>query len=389
MRFRRDSRIISFSLRVLILILHAHVLLFTCTHPATAADLPNGVSQNLVLAPGPNNPRNSEGDFAVLGDGRVLFVYTRFTGGTGDADAAELVSRLSTDGGRTWSARDELVVARPAGAQNIMSVSILPLRDGRLAMFYLEKKSAGDCRAVMRVSTDGAKSWSEPRECMPEAGYFVVNNGRAIQLADGRIILPAARHDAAADKPGWHRGVAVCFFSDDGGLTWHRSDSALEAPPQSRSGLQEPLVAELKDGRLLMLCRTDQGFLFRSYSQDRGQTWSAPEPSDLASPLSPASLKRIPKTGDLLLVWNDHTAIDAAHRGKRTPLTVAISNDEGKTWTHRKTLYDDPQGWYCYCAIAFVGERVLLGHCAGLQTKMSSGLTTTVVTSFGVDWLYR
>src|SRR4051794_17445296 len=98
-------------------------LILCFAYPAIATDLPAGVSQNLVLAPGPNNPRNSEGDFAVLGEGRVLFVYTRFTGGTGDADAAELVSRLSTDGGNTWSARDELVVARPPGVQNIMSVS--------------------------------------------------------------------------------------------------------------------------------------------------------------------------------------------------------------------------------------------------------------------------
>jgi sialidase-1 len=355
---------------------------------AAPTTLPAGVTQPLVLAPGPGNPRNSEGDFIALKDGRTLFVYTHFTGGTGDHAAAHLASRVSTDGGRTWSDRSEPVVARE-GKMNAMSVSLLRLKDGRVALFYLVKNSTADCRTYVRFSTDEAKTWTEPRLCMPEEGYFVVNNSRAVQLDSGRIILPAARHDRGKDNPGFHRGVALCFYSDDAGETWNRSRTALEAPPQSRSGLQEPLVIELKDRRLMMLCRTDQGSQFRSYSDDGGDAWSQARPTDIRSPLSPASIRCIPKTGDLLMVWNDHSAIDPKLVGKRTPLTVAISRDVGKTWEKRKPLYDDAEGWYCYTAITFVGDRVLLGHCAGRQAKGSSGLATTVVTSFDVDWLYR
>jgi hypothetical protein len=357
-------------------------------YAAPPATLPAGVTQPLVLAPGPGNPRNSEGDFIVLNDGRVLFVYTHFTGGAGDHAAAHLASRVSTDGGRTWSERSETVVPRE-GKMNAMSVSLLRLKDGRVALFYLVKNSTDDCRTHVRFSTDEAKTWTEPQLCMPEEGYFVVNNNRAVQLESGRIILPAARHDRGKDKPGFHRGVAICFYSDDAGETWKRSRSALEAPPASRSGLQEPLVVELKDRRLMMLCRTDQGSQFRSYSDDGGETWSQAEPTDIRSPLSPASIRRIPKTDDLLMAWNDHSAIDPKLSGKRTPLTVAISRDEGRTWEKRKTLYDHPEGWYCYTAVTFAGDRVLLGHCAGRQAKGYSGLATTVVTSFDVDWLYR
>lgn len=356
---------------------------------AGAAELPEGVTRPLVLAPGKGNPRNSEGDFIVLKDGRVLFIYTRFTGGTGDHAAADLASRSSADGGQTWSSQDQTVVARPEGVMNIMSVSLLRLADGRIALFYLVKKSTRDCRAVMRISSDEARTWSEPILCMPEEGYFVLNNGRAVQLQNGRILLPAARHDWQKDKPGSHRGVAVCFFSDDAGKTWRRGKSALEAPARSRAGLQEPLVVELKDGRLMMLCRTDLGSQYRSYSEDRGDTWSEAAATDLLSPLSPASIKRIPASGDLLLAWNDHTGIAPALRGRRTPLTVAISKDEGRTWVHRKTLYSDPAGWYCYTAIAFVGDRVLLGHCAGQEAPGSSGLATTFITCFDREWLYR
>ena len=367
------------------------VLLFALTstaHAAPPTTLPAGVTQPLILPPGPGNPRNSEGDFIVLKDGRVLFVYTHFTGGTGDHAAAHLASRASKDGGRTWSDRSEAVVPRE-GKMNAMSVSLLRLKDGRVALFYLVKNSTDDCRAHARFSSDEAKTWTEPKLCMPEEGYFVVNNNRAVQLESGRIILPAANHDRAKDPPGFHRGVAVCFYSDDAGATWKRSRSALEAPPASRSGLQEPLVVELKDRRLMMLCRTDQGSQFRSHSEDGGDTWSEAKPTDIRSPLSPASVRRLPKTGDLMMVWNDHSAINPKLAGKRTPLTVAISRDEGKTWEKRKTLYDHPEGWYCYTAITFAGDRVLLGHCAGRQAKGSSGLATTVVTAFEADWLYR
>jgi hypothetical protein len=98
-------------------------------------------------------------------------------------------------------------------------------------------------------------------------------------------------------------------------------------------------------------------------------------------------VKRIPGTGHLLLVWNDHRGVAEKYKGKRTPFNVAISKDEGKSWEKVKTLEDDPDGWYCYTAIAFVGDRVLLGHCAG-DSKVGR-LNRTQITSFPVSWLYR
>ena len=372
------------------------VLLTMCAGPAptvlAAPDLPAGVSQPLVLAPGPGNPRNSEGDFVQLKSGRILFVYTHFTGGRGDAASAVLAARHSDDGGKTWSDKDEVVVPQ-IGKQNVMSVSLLRLADGRIALFYLVKNSNADCRPHVQFSGDEAKTWTKPRSCVTEPVYLVLNNNRAVQLkvgkAAGRIILPVARHSRADDKPGFHRGVATCYYSDDGGATFRKSDAELEAPPESRSGLQEPLVVERRDGSLLMLCRTDRGCQYRSESTDAGATWSEARPTDLASPLSPASVARIPATNDLMLVWNDHSAVDPALKDKRTPLTVAVSSDEGQTWTRRKTLYADPAGWYCYTAITFAGDRVLLGHCAGIRARKSNGLETTVITAFDVNWLYR
>ncbi|MHB8954291.1 MAG: sialidase family protein [Pirellulaceae bacterium] len=335
-----------------------------------------------LLPPDVSNPRNSEGDFIQLSDGRILLVYTHFTGGGGDDDAAFLAGRFSGDGGATWTP-DDVTVVPNEGRWNVMSVSLLRLQSGEIALFYLCKQAADDCRAYLRTSTDEGQTWSEPTLCIPPGGYYVVNNDRVIQLANGRLVIPAARHVLEGETQ-FRAGVAMCFVSDDNGKTW--TQSAEIAPPQhSGSGLQEPGILELKDGRIMMLCRTDQGCQYRCYSSDGGLTWSGAEPTNIRSPCSPATFERIPQTGDILMVWNDHS-VDPALGQKRTPLTVAISKDEGQTWERAKHIEEDPDGWFCYTALDFVGVRVLLAYCAtgaGLPA-----LSCTRVTYFNLDWVY-
>jgi len=349
--------------------------------------LPKGVERVLTLPPSKDNPRNSEGDFVTLKNGHILFVYTHFTGGGGDHSPAHLASRESNDGGRTWTTKDKIVVPNE-GTMNVMSVSLLRLQNGAIALLYLRKNSMDDCRPVLRLTTDEAKTWSEPIECIHDpVGYYVVNNDRLVQLKSGRLLIPAARHALKGQRFSGH-GVALCWLSDDNGKTWRPSKTILHVPDYIKTGLQEPGVVELKDGRLMMFCRTSAGCQYRSWSTDGGETWSTPEPSDILSPVSPASIERIPTTGDLLLVWNNHKDIDPALKNKRTPFTVALSQDEGKTWHHVKNLETNPYGWYCYTAIHFVDDAVLIGSCASDRRQMN-GLAQTQVLRIRVNWLYK
>lgn len=342
----------------------------------------------------PLNSRNSEGDFIKLSNGSVLFAFSHFVGDCHyDHEPAFLAGRISRDNGVTWTAEDHMVLANDGG-KNVMGVSLHRTLDGRLAIFYNRKNSVIDCRVRMRVSPDEGKTWGEPRLCITEPGYYPVNNDRVVRLSTGRLIIPSGRHGMIMDRFGLpavaDRSDAMAFYSDDDGLTWKRSTTIMVAPEESASGLQEPGIIELRDGRLRMWHRTDMGSQYQSFSDDGGDTWTEPRPSNIISPLSPASIKRLPQTGDLVLVWNDHSNIDERRRGKRTPLVIAISKDEGATWINTKIIEDKHlDGYYCYTAIEFFGDRVMLSYCAGDQGDNYKGLELTSVAYFDYRWLYE
>jgi len=352
---------------------------------------------NLIL-PGPGHPRNSEGAFIQLKDGRILFAYSRFTSGGGDSDHADIAGRYSSDGGETWT-KDDVTLLGNEGGLNVMSVSLLRLADGRIAFFYLRKNATNDCIPYLRFSADEARTWSEPVRAIGEKGYFVLNNDRVAQLRGGRLLMPVAIHTDAGLHPV-SRGRVTAYLSDDFGRTWRRAGSVLDCPAPSPEGLQEPGVVELRDGRVMMYIRTRLGCQYLSYSRDQGESWSAPQPSDLLSPQSPALIKRIPETGDLLLVWNDHAHVDPAMRavdqpgpgrkvywGKRTPLTVAISRDEGRHWEKGRNIEDRADGMYAYPALCFTGDRVLVAYGAGGEG--AGHLARSRIAYFNLNWLYE
>ena len=357
---------------------------------AASADPAQGLKVALELKPGPDNPRNSEGAFMPLKDGRIMFAYSRYYGNSAhDHASADIAARYSSDQGATWTDKDEIIV-KNHGGMNVMSVSLLRLQSGEIALFYLLKNSTSDCRPVMRRSFDEGKTWSEPAHCITdEVGYYVLNNDRVIQLRDGRLLFAVSRHGFDANDKFDNMGVVMTYASDDNGKTWQRGKSILSvvSPSGKKYAAQEPGVVELKDGRLLLWIRTNAGCQFMSHSSDRGETWSVPQPSWLRAPTSPATIKRLP-TGDLLVIWNNHEMrFDLKRKGgwngKRTPLTTAISSDEGITWQGAKNVEDDPEGHFCYIALQPLDDgTVLLGYCA------YSGLGHTRLVKAPLNWFY-
>ncbi|GAA5221512.1 hypothetical protein GCM10025777_21420 [Membranihabitans marinus] len=348
---------------------------------------------NLQLNPGPNNPRNSEGDFITLKDGRILYIYSHFMGkSSSDFGSSHLASRYSDDNGETWSASDKIEVENE-GAMNVMSVSLLRLQNGDIALFYARKNSINDCIPQMRISKDEGQSWSDPISCITDyPGYYVLNNDRVIQLKNGRLLLPVALHESK-EKANNHlghkfnnKGVIYCYYSDDNGQTWKKKN-AIKISDDITA--QEPGLVELNNGHVLMFIRTDAGVQYQSISKNKGKTWSDAQPTDIPSPLSPASIETIPNTNDLVLVWNNNGVKGGTYRNKRSPFNIAISQNQGLTWKNVKTIHDDADGWYCYTAIHFINDKeFLLSYCAG-NRPAGTGLSVTNISKFNTSYLYE
>ncbi|WP_236974181.1 exo-alpha-sialidase [Membranihabitans maritimus] len=339
-------------------IISALIIFLLCSNPKKLFSQ-NSEKVVLELLSDSTNPRNSEGDFIPLRDGRILFAYTKFTESSSDHAPAEIMGRFSSDNGNTWTAEDELIV-ECEGDQNVMSVSFLRLENGNICLFYAQKNSLEDNIPQVRISKDEAKTWSDPKPLITDQkGYFVLNNDRVIQLKSGRILAPVSLHKTPNSQ--WrNKGELRCYFSDDDGVSWQRGQVV---PTPKDVITQEPGIVELDDGRIMMIIRASGGLQYKSYSEDGGISWSVAEKSNIPSPIAPASLERIPSTGDLILVWNNNGKSGPGYfKSKRTPLTVALSDDKGHTWTAIKNLESSIEASYAYIAIQEVDDYILFAY---------------------------
>ncbi len=336
------------------------------------------VFKKIICPTTKKNPRNSEADIIEFKDGSLLLAYSDFEG-FGDHTFGRISGKLSRDGGHTWGRK--FTLQANDGRWNVMLASFLRLRSGKVCLFYGRKNSFDDLKIYLKTSSDEGRFWSEPVCATLYPGYMQLTNNGAIQLDSGRILIPVS-HSPHVEKVDHFK--CFTFFSDDDGKTWKRGKTEIDL---AKRGADEPKVIELKDGRVMMLIRNQLGRIYRSYSSDAGETWAEPKSMVLVSSESPVGIGRIPKTGDLLIIWNHVFSLTGAHHcGGRCPLTAAISQNEGETWENIKDIETDKEYDYAYPSITFVGERVLLTYYVGDDKKQRWSLK---LAGMDVKWFYR
>lgn len=354
-----------------------------------------------------DNPRHSEGSIVELAGGRLLLVwqeYTRSEKGGGDDAPNHLAAASSDDWGRTWSDRRVIVETDP-GDVNVYSPSLLRLATGEILFFFfryhvLQAGQPPSMSGFFRTSIDEGVTFSEPSPVWTRRPYGHASQV-ASQLSSSRIILPLGRQTGRIWSPDDHE-VAGCLYSDDRGRTWTPSRNWVDLPLR---GAMETHIAEASSGKLVMVVRTQLGAVFKSESADGGESWSKPRTTGLKSPESCPDIVRIPTTGDLMLVWNNSTYDPAwtSHYGKRTPLSVAVSPDEGVTWTNVRNIETDPTRAFTNPGTIFTsrGEAVInywtckyttasdVGPTAGVAGRMNVSRIDLKLAILPFDWLCR
>ena len=290
--------------------------------------------------------------FLELDDGRTLH-----------ATGTEF--RCSEDGGITWSQPFERRDANgdPVGGPCTCLTQLSEKGIGLAAMRRPEERRPGLTAGYHMVfwrSVDGGETWEAPVRISPPGLVSHALRDTLLRTSSGRLIQPvylsmgqsSGPNDTTPPTPGallkgqWvpisghffdprFSAVYVCY-SDDDGRTWRtNSDGELIILLDwnaTYSYVNEPSVAEVAPGRLLMTLRNGLGRLFQAWSEDDGDTWTRPQPTSLAASTAPAQIRTLPGTGHLLIVWSQENEADIKRGYRRTRLSSAISRNGGSIW---------------------------------------------------------
>lgn len=218
---------------------------------------------------------------------------------------------LSRFDGKEWS--KPVVVGDEAG-QPCWNPVLFRTAKGTTYLWYKVGPSPQTWTGMVRTSADNAKTWGKP-EMLP-AGFYGPVRGKPIQLNDGTILAGTSLESHRCWSPYVDR-------STDDGKTWTRSN---DFGILGKFKQIQPVLFPVGDkGEIVALARSgDPRSIVMARSTDAGKTFSPAVAVELPNPNSGIDVVRT-KEGDLFLIYNPSALL-------RSPLSLARSTDDGKTW---------------------------------------------------------
>jgi predicted neuraminidase len=276
--------------------------------------------------------------FDELANGDLYLVFFSGKGEYGDTHASVWGSRLKK-GARKWS-KPVVIASNPF--HSLGNAVVWQAPDGVVWLFYVSRYGTtwSDSRITAKISRDGARTWSESFMLTFQPGTMV--RGRPIVLGNGDYLLPAY-HETGHDTESVGPDTTSLFLGfNPAKQLWTEAGRI-----RSARGNLQPAPAVIEGSHLVAFCRrggnyepTTNGWLVRAESHDHGQTWTEGRDCDIRNPNAAVDLLKL-RNGYLMLVFNDSM-------NDRTPLTVAISTDGGKTFPRRRNLLNEPKGDFAY-----------------------------------------
>lgn len=261
-------------------------------------------------------------------------LYVAYYGGAGEyEDDSKVWGMRRAIDGAAWST-PVVIADTPFLAEGNPVLWQAP--DGVVWLWYVQRygETWSESRIKAKISTDGAQTWSDSLVVAHELGMMV--RSTPILLNDGDYLLPIY-HETGHDTEVVGPDTASLFLRYNPAKHTFTPTGKIK----SRKGNLQPSVVQLSDKHLIAYCRrgggyepTAYGYMVRSESHDGGATWSKGKDSQFPNPNAAIDFIKL-KSGNLLLVYNDSM-------NERTPLTVALSEDQDKTWPHRVDLATGP-----------------------------------------------
>lgn len=321
------------------------------------------------------------GPFVKLGENHFLTVE--------EHDA--LVSR---DNGKTWKKHalfenNEKHAVRPERA-------LIRTHDGAIILAFMNDaerdwrwdSKIGDAREGTRLPTctirslDNGETWQDLQMLHPEWTGAIRN---MIQTKAGAVVFTSMM---LLHNPGRH--ATVTYLSQDDGKNWRRSNLIDLGGAGHHDGAIEATIAELSDGRLWMLLRTNWDRFWQAFSDDGGRYWRTIQPTDIDASSAPGLLARL-ESGRLALVWNrllpegqssfprrggDREWSEEPAINHRWEMSIAFSENDGRTWSKPVVFARAEESMrrrdisYAYLFEPRPGELWITSMRGGLRTKI-------------------
>jgi hypothetical protein len=298
------------------------------------------------------------GPFANLPDGELITVE--------DSPVATN-ALISRDDGETWQKIP--IFKEPDRFRISYERALTCTRNGTVIISFMnlveranwkwdpEKHDSPDAQLPNYVvrAHDGGRTWEAPQKMHNDWTGAIRD---MIQLRDGTIVFTS---QMMLHNPGRH--AVVTYASNDEGRTWQRSNIIDLGGIGHHDGAIEATLVQRKDDSLWMLMRTNWGRLWQVVSNDGGNHWHPIGPTNLDASTAPGILERL-ESGRIFLAWNryyyegteefpkyggDNQATGTLTSNNRQELSIAFSEDEGKTWSDPvvvATVLPDANGAY-------------------------------------------
>lgn len=304
------------------------VCIFQSTDSLLATDIPTERLFGPEVATGKYKHPAS---FDELRNGDLYLVYY---GGDGEYAAGTAVfgSRLS-NGARKWT-KPVKIASHPF--RSLGNAVVWQAPDGVVWLFYVTRygETWSTSRIAAKISRDGARTWSDSFPVTFEEGTMV--RAHPIVLQNGDYLFPIYHETGQNIEFTAPTTCSLFLRFDPRKQIWTESNRVY-----SRLGNLQPAVVQVEDRYLIAYCRRGgdyeprkDGYLVRTESHDGGRTWTEGKETRFPNPNSAVDFLKL-KNGHLLLVYND--SMD-----DRTPLSLAISTDNGQTFPHRRNLVAGP-----------------------------------------------
>jgi predicted neuraminidase len=256
-------------------------------------------------------------------------------------------------GGEAWDEPERLTDDPELSEQNPVQFDS---PDGRRLVFHTAQPGGDQDACLVRMRQEG----SAPIDLALPSGTFI--RGPIHVRSDGAWLLPLVR---CVPQPG-HRwtgshDTAALAVSENAGKTWRMVDV-----PGSTGCVHMTLV-DLGNNRLQAYYRRRQAdFVHGSESGDGGESWTAPEPTDVPNNNSSISVVRL-RDGRLAMACNPVNAEIHSDRRQslydelgddprpnasggcipiwgvpRAPVAICLSTDGGSTFPRRILVEDGP-----------------------------------------------